>query len=247
MIWKCISHAMTGASHVSVEKGCEDIVLSSLSEDAAILVLTDGAGSAAFAKEGAKTAAKACMRCLKRLGISIFQLPEETIKSRMITSVTRSLNEVARKKKVGVKDLSSTLLFLITDSRDYIYGHIGDGVIGGTVGEESLVISLPERGEFANNTFFTTSPEKKKHLRIHRGQVGGADSFFLMSDGSADCLFDPRTSEFAPAVNKFSLRLKNTSPESVPVLEERLIDFMENHFKKLTNDDCSIVMLRWEN
>lgn len=236
---------MTGASHVSAGKDCEDFVMSSLSEDAAILALADGAGSASLAKEGAKTAVKACIRVLKKLGADLFSLPEETIKSCLIRYVGSDLKKIAKRKKVDVRELSSTLLFLVTDGREYLCGHIGDGIIGGILGEEGLVLSMPERGEFANNTFFTTSPEKRRHLRIHRGSVGEAECFFLMSDGSADCLFITRTSEFAPAVDKFSQRLRNISPEEVPSLEGRLIDFMENHFRSLTHDDCSIIMLRW--
>ena len=53
----------------------------------------------------------------------------------------------------------------------------------------SIMHSLPENGEYSNQTYFTTSKNLQKHLRIKKGLLSGT-SFAIMSDGSASVLFD---------------------------------------------------------
>lgn len=245
MIWKCISYAMVGTSHQMTGKGCEDVVLTSISEGFSFLVLADGAGFASMAQDGARIASKACLRWLIKHKGELFSKNERDLKYLLIRTILSALYRAALKKNVPVQELSSTLLFVATNGVHYICGHIGDGVIGTCVEDECLAISLPEKGEFANNTFFTTSFERRKHLRMKRGTVGKIDGFFLMSDGSADCLFRAQTSDFAPAVLKFSQILRNTPSKDVTAIDSKLKDLMENHFKTLTNDDCSFIMLIW--
>lgn len=247
MIWKCISYAMVGASHQMTGKGCEDVVLTSICEDFSFLVLADGAGFASMAHEGARVASEACLRWLINHKGELFSKSERDLKYLLIRAVLSALYRAARKRGIAVQELSSTLLFVATNGVNYLCGHVGDGVIGSCVEEECLAISLPEKGEFANNTFFTTSSERWKHLRMKRGTVGKIDGFFLMSDGSADCLFRVQTSDFAPAVSKLSQILRNTPSEDVPSIDTKLKELMENHFRSLTNDDCSFIMLNWNN
>ena len=87
MIWKCISYAMVGASHLLTGKGCEDVILTSIDEDYAFLILADGAGSATMAAEGAKIATKACLRCLSRLKEDLFIKSERSIKESLLRAI----------------------------------------------------------------------------------------------------------------------------------------------------------------
>lgn len=247
--WKIISHAMPGSSHLEQGKGCEDVIKGIIEENIAVVSLSDGAGSFSKAFEGATIATTKCSKWLLNNFEWAYNAKEREIKTRLLyNTIRKSIIRKAIKEKVKPNEYSSTLLFVAVKDERYIAGHIGDGVIGIiTKDGENVVLSEPERGEFANNTYFTTSTKISKHFRLHRGSVTNIGSFFLMSDGSADCLFNQTDNTFAPAISKFALLLAGTSIEGVGQVNNALTDVMEQHFRSRTNDDCSFIMLQWTN
>ena len=247
--WKIISHALVGSSHLEQEKGCEDVIKAITEENIAVISLADGAGSFSKAVEGAKTATEKSSKWLLNNFDWAYSAKKSDIKNRLIyNTIKKSLIRKLKKEKSKLQEYSSTLLFVAIKDNKYIAGHIGDGVIGVTTTEgENVVLSEPDRGEFANNTYFTTSSKISKHFRLHRGTIANIGSFFLMSDGSADCLFNQTDNTFAPAISKFALLLAGTSIEGVGQVNNALTDLMEQHFRSRTNDDCSFIMLQWTN
>ena len=246
--WKIISHTMIGTSHLEQGKGCEDDIKAITTEDTAAIALADGAGSFSKALEGATIATEKCSKWLLKNFDWAYNATTSDIKHRLLNVIRRSLRIQAQKEKTEFMEYSSTLLFVAVNNNRYIAGHIGDGVIGViTTDGESVVLSEPERGEFANNTYFTTSSEISKHFRLHRGTVRHINSFFLMSDGSADCLYNQIGNTFAPAINKFAISLAKASDVEVTQVNDELINVMEQHFSARTNDDCSFIMLQWTN
>ena len=74
--------------------------------------------------------------------------------------------------------------------------------------------------------------------------LGGADnynSFFLMSDGAADCLYHKKQRIFAPAIRSFSSWIEKYDEESVNLA---LLENMTKIFPKHTTDDCSFIMCK---
>lgn len=240
---------MPGSSHLEQGKGCEDVIKAITEENIAVISLADGAGSFSKAVEGAKTATEKSSKWLLNNFDWAYSAKKSDIKNRLIyNTIKKSLIRKLKKEKSKLQEYSSTLLFVAIKDNKYIAGHIGDGVIGVTTTEgENVVLSEPDRGEFANNTYFTTSSKISKHFRLHRGTIANIGSFFLMSDGSADCLFNQTDNTFAPAISKFALLLAGTSIEGVGQVNNALTDLMEQHFRSRTNDDCSFIMLQWTN
>lgn len=249
MNWKIISHAMVGTSHLEQGKGCEDVIKSITTEDVAVMALADGAGSFSKAFEGATIATEKCSKWLLNNFDWAYCAKESEIKNRLLYyTIRKSIIRKAIKEKSRPEEYSSTLLFVAIKDNRYIAGHIGDGVIGIITTEgDNVVLSEPERGEFANNTYFTTSSRISKHFRLHRGNITNMSSFFLMSDGSADCLYNQVGNTFAPAISKFALLLAGSTNEEAEIVNNTLIDVMEQHFRSRTNDDCSFIMLQWTN
>jgi hypothetical protein len=210
-----------------------------------IAVLCDGAGSAIYAKEGARIIAQYVATHLpsmvKRLlreagpGALYHELP---------TLLTDSIHETLI-RKTGNDDISayaSTLLFaLYSHPHDrWLFGHIGDGVIGGiTKKGEVVTISSPHNGEFANETYFVTDRNSASKLHIFtRKGVRGA---ILMSDGSAHTFFSRNKKSFASGVSKlFSWQCRLTQVEMNAVLRSNI----ERTASKRSADDCSIVMIQ---
>ena len=237
---------MIGTSHLEQGKGCEDVIKVITTEDTAAIALADGAGSFSKAFEGATIATEKCSKWLQKNFDWAYNANTSDIKHKLINVIRRSLRIQAQKEKTKFMEYSSTLLFVAVNNNRYIAGHVGDGVIGViTTDEESVVLSEPERGEFANNTYFTTSSQISKHFRLHRGTITHISSFFLMSDGSADCLYNQKDKTFAPAVNKFAISLAKASYEEIAQVNSALTNVMERFFSSRTNDDCSFIMLQW--
>lgn len=140
------------------------------------------------------------------------------------------------------KETASTLLFVAVNNNKFICGHLGDGIIG-TIDNENnaIALSLPENGEFTNSTYFTTSKNYLYHLRIAKGCVDNIQTFFIMSDGSAECLFHKNSKQMAKAVILFNDWLKQYKKEEVA---KAICDNMKEIFTRYTNDDCSLSMLQ---
>jgi hypothetical protein len=97
--------------------------------------------------------------------------------------------------------------------------------------------SLPENGEYSNQTYFTTSKNLQKHLRIKKGLLSGT-SFAIMSDGSASVLFDGK--KIYPQIDRvFDFFEKNKLQQSAldSLVREKFIPICSG------GDDCSIAIL----
>ena len=56
--------------------------------------------------------------------------------------------------------------------------------------QHAKVLSEPENGEYANQTYFITSDNAINHFRIYKNNLDKIRGFILMSDGSYESLFD---------------------------------------------------------
>ncbi len=98
---------------------------------------------------------------------------------------------------------------------------------------------MPENGEFANSTYFVTDKGAQSRLRIYQFDARGKIGVMLMSDGTAESLFNRSTSELAPAAaTMFGWARKISSKKLGMVLEQNL----EQVFRAKTTDDCSIAI-----
>ncbi len=245
-MWKVISYVLTGSSHIENMILCQDYTTFASNSDSCAIVLADGAGSASYSLEGARAVSNMCARWLIDHFDGAFTENEKVLKKKLKLKITTELIKVSRKLGVDREQLSSTLLFVAIKNDQYITCHIGDGVIGVSINGVEEVLSNPERGEFANNTYFTTSLGIE-HIRIQRGALGGISSFYLMSDGSADCLYYTYDNSFAPAVGKLSASLAADKTADSAFSNKLLADVMEQHFRSHTTDDCSFIMVQWDN
>ena len=118
--------------------------------------------------------------------------------------------------------------------------HIGDGVIGGLKGDQLLVMSLPDNGEFINMTTFVTSPDAISHLRLDKGDIEDISAFILMSDGTAEGMYQRRTQSLVPA---FERLIHATKMMPIVEVESQLGENMRDTLCKVTMDDCSLILL----
>ena len=162
----------------------------------------------------------------------------------IVSKLQEGLRALALSKKVGFKSLSSTLLFVYVRKKKkttrFIAGHIGDGIIGIRNSSSIEVLSHPQKGEYASSTIFLTSSKAGYELRVYTGNFKGNAGFLLLSDGTADSLYRNRDKALAPGC-EIILSLFDRFPQKR--VEGIIQRNLEQVFRTLTLDDCSIVAL----
>jgi hypothetical protein len=222
---------------------CQDDVAMLVRGKSACVALADGAGSKSMSHLGASLATR---RITARVAsnFDLFyaeaQHAPERLAETIIEYLQRSLRHYAHRKAAAIEDLACTLLFVGYQSGRFVAGHIGDGVIFARIAGEVRTLSVPMNGEYANTTYFVTDADAAKNLRLFTGAAPGGMSAMLMSDGSAESLFDRRTALPAVAVQQmigWSDRLSQRKLKQV--LRQNLLTTISQK----TTDDCSLAML----
>src|SRR5208283_4372679 len=115
---------------------------------------------------------------------------EATIRCAIEAARSR-LADLAVSRQLALHDFSCTLVGCVVSAGGGCFFHIGDGfaIAQGAAGDS--VLSPPENGEYADETYFVTDENWKDHLRltpiseINRGCLIG-----LMSDGTSPFAID---------------------------------------------------------
>ena len=243
-VWKLASAYVTGRGHLTKNIPCQDRTLELVSKHSTGvfygLSLADGAGSYKHSDIGAEIVTKEILTYLKSNFSNLLRVKNASKK--IIKNIEEKLAKEANNREIGIKELSSTLLFVVIKNDKFIVGHIGDGVIGVLDKDNKIsVLSYPDNGEYSNATFFTTTDNYPDRLKIIKGSIVDSIGFILMSDGTDASLYDSRTKKLAP-VNAEIINWLNvgSSKEVKSALKSNLNEII----KHKTHDDCSLGVLR---
>ncbi len=239
--WKIAGTEVKGKKHIKANKPCQDKIYSINNKKTSFIALADGAGSVEHSHIGASLTTIVTGKILENMFDKLFHLNEYEISKVIMANLNRLLIDKANEIKTTTKQLSSTLLFVALSRGRYIAGHLGDGVIGKLIGDKIAVMSHPDNGEYANQTYFTTSDDAINHIRIYKGFLIDETGFILMSDGSAECLYD-RKNKVLSEVSRQMLEWLDTNTEQE--VESALLDNVKSFFLSKTSDDCSLNMMR---
>jgi hypothetical protein len=123
--------------------------------------------------------------------------------------------------------------------------HVGDGAILVRHASGWRAVSLPQKGEFINSTFFVTDTDVEANMRVSLAaavdSAVGPSAFVLFSDGVEGRLVDRRSGHVAAAVESISEWLRRHTEQEVSAaigahLQQTLCD--------TRGDDCTLVLLR---
>lgn len=245
--WKLASSYVTGRGHHLNNVSCQDrtfeLIKSHSTGTFYGLALADGAGSCKYSDVGAEIITEKTLSFIKSNFSYLFR--SNKISQDLLDYISATLNNLAKEQNIEVKDLSSTLLFVALKEDKFIIGHIGDGVIGVLDKDNKIhVLSHPENGEFSNSTYFTTSSNYPSRMRIKKGVMQNSIGFILMSDGTANSLYDIKNKRLAEINIDIINWLEKESSETVKLA---LTENLENIIKKKTLDDCSLGVMRCVN
>lgn len=240
-MWKSVYCAVQGIGHRRHGVPCQDKTYQREKNGVHVIALADGAGSAKLSHHGAEVVVReSSAYVLEHFQEWIACDDGRKPKHELLKMLKTKLEEAAQEYECNIRDLASTLLLAAADGEHFILAHIGDGVIGYLDGGTLKVASMPDNGEFANETTFVTSDGASSSMHLFKGTLKDKDAFVLMSDGTAQSFYDKRKKMLAPAIIRLMHR---TCLLDRGVMEAKLEDSFSSLISKQTQDDCSIAIL----
>ena len=240
---KIIQSYLQGAKHKIKNQPCEDRTYTLSQNGVSVIALADGAGSKKYthSADGAECVTKTICKFFCNNFDKFYnkENPEE-LQSVIMAVCQRALKE--RADEIGVDDIikmSSTLLVVAVKDNLMIACHIGDGVIGKLTAKGTEVISAPDNGEFASTTYFITNPSADEHISLIKDRTDNAISYFLMSDGTQEYIYDEANGKFHDAARKMALL--PFSGNGQEKLEETITKYMID--ADPSSDDCSFICM----
>jgi hypothetical protein len=176
-MWRLLQQSLEGTSHRRSGTPCQDscagTATSPEQESFLVLACSDGAGLAC------RRFVELACEALEREGPGVLREPE-AIRG-WYRQVRQSLEEEAVRREVALRELSCTLLTAVVGEHAAVFAQVGDGAIVVRQGEGYVPVFWPQVGEYANTTWFVTSPDVEQVLQVTCGEP--VDEVALFTDG----------------------------------------------------------------
>lgn len=241
-VWHSLQWLEPGVVHRRRGEPCQDVLQNYKRKGVYGHALSDGASSCLYAQEAAKESCGVALRWLVNNFGYLKQTPLHLLRDQLFLRLYKRLDSKARRYKSILEEWGCTLLVLVHDDEDYVVVHIGDGIIAKRAYNGELrAISLPENGVQNNVTYFLTSKDARKHMRVYRGKVHEIESFVLMSDGVTEAFWFEGADAFAPALYSFLDWIsEDKNKQSVwQDIHRGIVDVVQ----QISSDDCALMVV----
>lgn len=172
MNWNTIAISQQGEGHRMMALPCQDSSTILETENGTIIgVVCDGAGSAKYSDCGARVVS---LQLQHYLSISFFQdllmnkMFRKAVAQYMVKGCRETLTDLARVMSCETDDLACTVLAFVARRNRMVAFQIGDGFIVARFHKTKAFRLLfpPQRGEYANQTYFITTPNVLQRIQI---------------------------------------------------------------------------------
>ncbi|MFC5861763.1 PP2C family serine/threonine-protein phosphatase [Acidicapsa dinghuensis] len=191
---------MIGTAHLKADNGiCQDAHRCAYAADVdrLVCIVSDGAGSASRSAEASRLVCD-------RIAFNITRAPEDDVHTsgfakRAVSELRLDLEELAEASDLPLREFACTVLVAIISDNICTFWQIGDGAICFRCAEteEYRVAFWPNKGEYANMTFFVTDANVTDELEFDSLDLRVAD-VALFSDGLERLALDFKTREAHP-------------------------------------------------
>lgn len=239
--WQVLGASTVGASHQKQALPCQDAwIAAECQGDVLVVAVADGAGSATHAEVGSCLAAKRAVSAvfdrmlLPRTG-GVYAMLDDAF-----ACARQELEFEASATGLDLRDLSTTLTVVIAMPDCLGVAQTGDGLVVALEPDGSLIpLTLPQRGEYANETHFLTGPGGGSPRYIRIGEA--APAFAVLTDGLLPVSADMKTGRpHAPFFQPFFTTLQQGL---TPDLERHLVQFLESpRLRARVDDDLTLVV-----
>lgn len=207
--WLVVAASVKGTSHEERGQPCQDAHYWRISPNGTLIAaVADGAGSAPLGEVGAELAVSTAVNCLaesiSELKIVLDQDDDgigQLLLASMITA-REALSTEAEKREAEPRDLATTLILLVATGEGIAVAQMGDGAsVAGDDQGNVVGVTLPQSGEYINETTFLTSSEALDAVQIGVWR-GSAAKGAIFTDGiQMLCLKMPEQAPHAPFFN----------------------------------------------
>lgn len=250
MGWRVFAAASLGFAHRDAGQPCQDAFASAVSGPVLVAAVCDGAGSQPCSDIGAARISAELVDVLAG-AFGECAMPEtvgaEAFHSAVSAAITTARDAVQAQAARDQRQLghyASTLVGVVASPQGGWFFHVGDG-LGIADGAEQLPrVSLPENGEYANETYFVTGEDWASHLRI-TPLPAGCTRIALMSDGAMPFVMARGLQGFfAPFMDPVTRFLDacTSEAEGSAGLAATLGD---PRTEAITGDDKTLLIARW--
>jgi serine/threonine protein phosphatase PrpC len=229
---------VVGSGHDKERVPCQDFTYTLHQDKTSVMALADGAGSSSHSSIGAQISCKVSSKWIANHFDEYFY-NIDGLADGLNKILLKRLKIAAKENDISIKQLQSTLQIVALKKNRFIVAHVGDGVIGVVKNNNLQVISEPNNGEFVNQTYFIGSKLATQHIRIRKGYLDEIDGFVLMSDGSAESLYNKKEKQISNAVKEM---LKWFVDHDIEEVQEAIYNNLQEVISKRTQDDCSLVL-----
>ena len=245
-MWRFAAARAIGTSHLKANLPCQDWQVCEVLENGSLVAaVADGAGSAALAERGAEIVVATVIGHLKH---SLGKRREDfSVVLREAAALARdAISAEADREGTDLRSYASTLLAVVLSPKSGGALQIGDGVIvirdGG--GDGWTWIFWPQRGEYANTTFFLTDDGALDRMETEVFSTDITD-VALMSDG-----LEPLALHYASKTvhdpffkGMFQGLVKADGCAEISALSDSLEQFLSSErVGSRTDDDVSLIL-----
>lgn len=249
--WRTLAVSVIGSSHICDNLPCQDVsrvatITAFEGRSTVVLVAADGAGSADCSAEGAALA------CATFVEVVTIYFTEGGLVSGVtplmaddwIWIAASRLGVMATAADRPMRDYACTLLAALIDETALAAFQVGDGAIVVADGEEYRPIFWPQRGEYANMTYFLTEDDVLRRLQF-TVLPHVPDEVALLTDGLQSlALIYATQGAHAPFFSPIFAPLRAIPrPEDATQVGELLSEFLASPtVTKRTDDDKTLVL-----
>lgn len=251
--WRYIAAAQIGTSHIKAGTPCQDsyrceFVTGKGGEEYLIAIASDGAGSAKHSDEGS---AQTCGLFVRALSAYLSAGGEWPIPRDYFVQCVRELQAVfaAMAAEAGTteREYACTLVLAVTGPGGTAFLQIGDGAIvyaSRSMPSNFAAAFWPERGEYANQTTFITSPEALESLQ-HEFLDEEVDEIAVFTDGIQNLVLDYRQQmAHSPWFDRMFTAVRSLNePGYSAALSEKLDAFLAGKDVNARTDDDKTLIL----
>ena len=178
---------MQGPSHQKMGLPGQDAqAYQVIAEDILVIALADGAGTAEHSEEGANLAVAQALGGMTK-GLDSQQPRDEPALEKLVIDAfqqaRQALLEVAWVSGNPPDSFATTLTCAVASGQWLAVGQIGDGAVVARVDNgELFTVTRPQRGEYANETYFLTMEDALDRLQVD-AYATAVSALAVMSDG----------------------------------------------------------------
>lgn len=208
-------------------------------------IVSDGAGSAEFGRQGAALVCRSISTEIRRYFENTSTMPSESTVAAWIDSTRDRIFAVSERKLLAPRVFASTLVCVIASRREALVIHIGDGCVvlkDENIGEW-IAPTWPDHGEYASTTSFVID-DPAPRLRVNH-LTGNFGAVVLFSDGLERLALDFKNRQPFP---RFFEGVSTPIHQSVEVGRDRKLSAQLRNFlnseavNSRTDDDKTLII-----